>query len=280
MDKVPISVLIVTKNEGRNIAQCLNALQNFDEIIVIDSHSADGTVSAAESFGVRIEQFKWNARYPKKRQWCLDNLDLKHDRVLFIDADEEMTLALEAEIRALDWQADGYFIKGQYVMGGVSLRFGMQNNKLCLFDRRKVAFPVVDDLDIEGMGEIEGHYQPVGKTDDIRLGQLKNALLHHAFAGHEERHDRYAQWEAEMIRRNAYPKDPVLWRENLKTVFRSMPLRAEVAFTQSYVFKLGFLDGVRGYRFAKSRYDYYRAVRDFKNQYKRGDLDLKARDAA
>ena len=76
---INISVLITTLNEAENLPRCLAALQDFDDITVIDSGSEDGTAEISKSFGVRIENFNWNGEYPKKRQWCLDNLDIKHD---------------------------------------------------------------------------------------------------------------------------------------------------------------------------------------------------------
>lgn len=259
---INVSVLIATLNEAENLPRCLSALKDFDEIIVIDSGSADGTQQVAHSFGVRTEDFNWNGDYPKKRQWCLDNLDIKHDYIFFVDGDEELTPALVDEIKALDFNADGYFIKGQYVWDDIKLKHGLKNNKLVLFNRHKIEFPVIDDLDIDGMGEIEGHYQPVLKADG-KLSSLHAPMLHHAYEdceGWEARHLRYAEWAAEMIRRDAYPKDPDAFRQFLKSLFRRLPLRGAIAFCHSYIINLGFLDGAAGYGFARSRMEYYRLV--------------------
>ncbi len=262
---INISVLIMTLNEADNLPRCLAALQDFDEIIIVDSGSDDGTNDVARSFGVRVENFNWNGDYPKKRQWCLDHIEIKHDYIFFVDADEEVTPELIDEIKNLDFQAAGYFVKGQYVFDGKILKHGLRNNKLVLFDRHKIEFPVVDDLDIDGMGEIEGHYQPVLKDGckNEKLLQLTAPLLHFAYEDDEEwqkRHQRYAVWEAEMIRRRAYPEDPDKGRQKLKEFFQKIPCRGLVAFVHSYILKLGFLDGVAGYRFACSRAAYYRMV--------------------
>lgn len=266
MDKIPVSVLITTKNEEHNIARCLEALSDFDEVIIVDSNSDDRTCAIAREYGVRAENFTWNNAYPKKRQWCLDNLDIQHDFVFFVDADELVTSGLVSEIKGLSWAAQGYFVSGQYVVEGRVLRFGMQNKKLCLFNRHYFEFPVVDDLDIPGMGEIEGHYQPVAKHDAVKIDSLKHGVLHYAFEdwdGWEARHERYAVWEAEMISRNAYPKDPVLIRECCKQIFRAMPslVRGIVAFLDSYIVRLGFLDGRAGFLLAYSRLSYYMGAR-------------------
>ena len=263
---IPISVVIPVKNEEARIARCLQALTHFDEIVVVDSHSTDQTVNIALSYGARVESFAWDGRYPKKYQWCLDHLALKHDRIFFVDADEIVTPELVQEIEDLDWACAGYFVRANYVVNERILRYGLQNNKLCLLDRNKMAFPVVRDLDCPDMGEIEGHYQPALKTayitDDI--GQLDHHMLHYAcvnWAEWEAKHQRYARWEAFMDARGAWPEESVFQRYMLKKIFRAVPaLRPIIAFLHSYVLKLGFLDGRDGYVLAHSRARYYRMV--------------------
>jgi glycosyltransferase involved in cell wall biosynthesis len=261
-DKIPVTVLVVTRNEEANLPRCLSALERFDEIIVVDSLSTDTTADIARSFGVTVMPFVWNGAYPKKRQWCLDHLRLRHDRVFFVDADEEVTPRLCDEIASLDWACAGYFVRGVYVVGGKPLRFGLTNNKLCLFDRRKIMFPVVDDLDIPGMGEIEGHYQPVLKPGcKEKIGSLRSAVLHHALediARHEARHKNYAIWERGMRARRAYPQEPTRLRKWLKAAFGGLPLRPLLAFLHSYIIKLGIFDGMDGFFLARCRYLYYK----------------------
>ncbi|MGB4056614.1 MAG: glycosyltransferase family 2 protein [Alphaproteobacteria bacterium] len=257
---IPVTVIVATKNEERRIARCLSCLQEFDEVVVLDSGSADRTKAIALSCGARVEDFAWNGLYPKKRQWALDHLSLKHDRVFFVDADEQVTPELVREIAGLDWNADGYFVKGRYLFEGRLLRFGLCNNKLVLLDRRRVYFPVVDDLGLVGMGEMEGHYQPVLKGAGS-IGVLRNFLVHDAYdARWIARHERYAVWEAGMMERGAWPGEVSLVRRVLKSVFRRMPMRPLAAFLHCYVLKMGFLDGVRGVRFALSRAAYYRMI--------------------
>ncbi|MCB1532940.1 MAG: glycosyltransferase family 2 protein [Alphaproteobacteria bacterium] len=262
LGKIPLSVLVATKNEAPRIARCLEALKDFAEIVVIDSASTDGTAEIAAANGARVVNFEWAGSYPKKRQWCLDILDLAHDWVFFVDADEVVTSALVEELRDMDFAAAGYFVRGQYVFRGRVLKHGLKNNKLALFDRRRIEFPVVDDLDIEGMGEIEGHYQPVLKAGHEReeIGQIEAPLLHYAYEdeqGWRARHARYARWEIEMDKRNAWPGDARL----SKRLFKALPFRWGVAFLHSYFLKGGVLDGRAGLDFARSRASYYRMIR-------------------
>lgn len=261
---IPVSVIVVTKNESRCIAACLSALSGFDEIIVLDSASTDDTAAIARAHGARVENFVWNGLYPKKRQYALDHLDLCHDWIFFVDADEVITPALAAEITALDFTAAGYFVRGRYIWNGCALNHGLKNNKLVLFNRHKLTFPVIADLDLP-MGEIEGHYQPILKPQYAAapIGQLRAELDHHAADTYDEwlvRHHRYAAWERGMNDRNAWPVDPLRWRQALKKLFRALPCRGTIAFLHSYILQRGFLDGRAGYAFARSRMVYYRMI--------------------
>lgn len=264
---IPVSVIVATKNEAAAIGACLRALAGFDEIVVVDSFSVDDTAVISEKQGARVVPFAWNGRYPKKRQWCLDALTLRHDWIFFVDADEIVTPDLCAEIAALFEKGPpphaGYFVTGLYVWKEKILRHGLHNAKIALLDRREMAFPVVDDLDIPGMGEMEGHYQPVPKTPTGTIGGLRAPILHRACEDRKAwvaRHERYARWEAGMNHRRTWPKDPVPVRNGLKAIFRKLPGRGMVSFIHGYVWKKGFMDGKAGFDFACARASYYRAI--------------------
>lgn len=261
-----ISVVVVTKNEAARIAACLASLNlYFADIHVVDSASSDDTAHIAKGYGVRVTNFVWNGHYPKKYEWCLDHLEGVQDWILFVDADEFVTPELVQELKERRPEGAGYFIRSRYKIEGEVLRFGLKNSKLCLINRHKMKFPHVPDLDIEGMGEIEGHYQPVRRSYFARekIGRIKGMMVHDAYAdmkGWAARHARYARWEAEMNKRDAWPLDPVGWRDFLKRMFRGLPRRDMLAFLHSYIIKGGFLDGRRGWILAKSRYLYYRMI--------------------
>lgn len=265
---IPVSVIIVTRNNSKTIERCLSALNRggFSEIFVVDSNSDDGTQDLAKRSGARVSCFTWNNIYPKKKQWCLDNLSLKNDWVFFVDADEIVSAELIGEIETLFARGPdcaGYFVKGFYVIGDKVLKHGLCNNKIALLDRHKMAFPVIDDLDIPGMGEIEGHYQPVLKPgcEGETIGRLKAGMLHYAYdEDWDARHRRYAAWEKAMNEREAWPRDPVRWRQALKQIFRALPGRGMIAFIHCYVFRLGCLEGKTGFKLACDRYRYYRLI--------------------
>lgn len=266
---VPVSVVVTVRNEEKRLAACLGALGAFDEIVVVDSGSTDRTAEIARAHGASVIDFRWNGGYPKKRQWCLDTLLLRHEWIFFVDADEVVTPALIREIAELFAgarpQCAGYFVKGRYLWHGKALHHGLKNNKIVLFDRRKLHYPAVDDLDLPGMGEMEGHYQPVLRAEfpGEKIGQLSAELDHDAAEDEGQwmaRHRRYAAWERGMNARRAWPQDPVKWRQALKTLFRAMPGRGWIAFLHCYVWKCGFLDGAAGLDFAWKRRAYYRMI--------------------
>jgi glycosyltransferase involved in cell wall biosynthesis len=260
---IPVSVVVMTRNEAANISACLASVDAFGEVFVVDSDSSDGTAGLAAGLGARVVRFRWDGRYPKKKQWCLDRLPFGYDWVLFLDADERVTPALSAEIRALTGGRPdhaGYFIDATMAFLGRRLRFGHRNRKLALLDRRRAWFPPCPDLDVATMWEVEGHYQP---RLDGSAGRLA-AVMHHEDAKPPfawfERHNRYSDWEA-ALRHDGRWRQLALAesgrRRWLKLLVGWLPARPLAAFIHSYVWRLGFLDGAAGFHYAVARAFYY-----------------------
>lgn len=271
MIDLPISVVVVTLNAGKKLAQCLDSLALFDDVWVVDSCSADNTRSVCGNYSnVRYEPFVWDGRYPKKRQWCLDNLELKYDWVFFVDADELVPSVCMAELVSL-FRGDlslyaGFFVQGRFQIDGRILRFGVSNSKLALIHRKRITFPVIDDLDVDGMGEIEGHYQPILIDDksNYKMGRLKNAIIHDAidcWGDWREKHERYAAWSRGVNARNILPDDPRMCVRLCKKVFLFIPLKRVFYFGYAYALRLGFLDGKYGFILAKEKALYYESMR-------------------
>lgn len=264
MERIPVSVVVMTKNEARNIVKCLASLQDFSEVFVVDSDSTDETQELAMTYGAHVVPFKWNGKYPKKKQWCLENLPFTNRIVLYVDADEEMTPALADEIRrGLPRFHDGYagaFTAFDYVFCGKTLRHGHRVYKLVLLDRHRARFLDYDDLDVAHMWEVEGHYQP---HVDGPTFVLSNPMIH---ADHDslyhyfDKHNRYSDWEANL-RLKGLLNDPreanVGGRALAKKLFQSVPFKGVAAFLHSYVLRRGFLDGKAGFDYAVARGVYY-----------------------
>ena len=261
--KIPISVIVMTYNEEVNIRHCLEALQQFEQIFVVDSNSTDATVQIAKELGATVINFTWNGKYPKKKQWCLENLLFKHNWVFYVDADEIVPADLCAEIayriKNLNDVA-GFYINGRPVVHGHVLHYGQKHKKLSLLDRHKCHFPQCDDLDVTRMWEVEGHYQPVVNG---RTATLSNSLIHHDYKSLYawfDRHNRYSDWEAKLGMRgelNKTYKKEASSRKFMKIVFNNIPLRPLMIFLYSYVIRLGFLDGRAGFDYAMMRAFYY-----------------------
>jgi len=260
---IPVAAIVMTRDEAANLPACLAPLDGFAQVFVVDSASTDGTAQIAAAHGATVVPFHWNGDYPKKKQWCLDHLQFTQDWVLFVDADERLTDALVAEIAALMAQGPrhaAYYVDGRPVFLGRELRFGAGNRKLALLDRRRARFPVVPDLDVARMWEVEGHYQP---DVDGTVGRLRAPLRHadgKALAAWFDRHNRYSDWEAAL--RTDGRMDALIARERggrrwLKRVLAGLPLRPLAVFLHSYVLRLGFLDGTAGFHHALARAFYH-----------------------
>ena len=260
---IPVSVIVLTRNEEKNIAACLDSLSGFAEVFVVDSASTDDTAAIAREKGAKVVPFVWNGRYPKKKQWALENCPIAHEWVLYVDADEQVTPRLAREIAATVARGGpqaGYFITFDYVFLGRVLRHGRRVHKLALFRRGKGRFVEVDDLDAQNMWEVEGHYQP---RIDGPVGRLRAPMLHrdHDMLFHYfERHNRYSDWEAVVREKHALTgqsetQQPA--RALLKRAFARMPCRGLLAFLDSYVLNFGMLDGWAGFHFAVARGMYY-----------------------
>ncbi len=122
--KTPLSVLIPVKNEINNIEECIRSVEFAQEIVVVDSHSTDGTQEAATKLGADVIKFDWNGNFPKKKNWALENVEWKQDWVLILDADERITPELAREITdAINTQEyGGFYINRCFMFMGAWLR--------------------------------------------------------------------------------------------------------------------------------------------------------------
>jgi glycosyltransferase involved in cell wall biosynthesis len=257
---LPISAVVFTKNEEINITECLNSLKNFGEIVVLDSSSIDRTAKIASELGARVIVFKWNGKYPKKRQWSLEQVEYKNDWILFVDADERITVNFVTELRDFMTNSTDSFsaasIPIDYYFAGKRLKHGQRPRKTALLRVGKVKFPVIDDLAADGMGELEGHYQPMisGKTRNFR-----NSIKHNdndPISTWMSRHINYAKWEAHLLMNPETKIEVDSSKSGISAWFHKLPLRSFAFFIYSYFMKFGFLDGRAGfdYAFAKSWY--------------------------
>src|SRR5947208_2995363 len=94
-----VSVVILTYNEEENLPRCLESVKGLkSEVFVIDSGSTDRTKETAEVAGAQVVQHAFE-NYAAQRNWAQNNLPIKSEWVLHLDADERLTPELVAEIR-------------------------------------------------------------------------------------------------------------------------------------------------------------------------------------
>jgi len=137
---LPISVFIVTQNEGNNISRLLKSLSQFEEVIVVDSGSSDNTVEIAKSHGARVIEKDWEG-YSKQKQFAMEKCT--KDWVLNLDADEEIPKDLIPEIRKViessQWQA-ARFLRMDFFMGKPMPRYISLPKNIRLYKKNKAEF--------------------------------------------------------------------------------------------------------------------------------------------
>ncbi|MFF7676253.1 glycosyltransferase family 2 protein [Actinacidiphila glaucinigra] len=253
--RIPVVVAIPTKNEAENIAATVGSvIGHFEAVVVVDSDSTDDTRAIAESLGAQVVPYTWDGKYPKKKQWCLDNVHPDIPWLLFLDGDEVPTPELIDELREVFARQPvlpaAFDIPLLYWFAGRPLRRGYTVVKRSLLDRTRVSYPEVDDLGAPGMGEQEGHYQP---RADGPVGQLRGRIEHRDLDPVRtwfERHNRYSDWEA-WLEHHPGAKEQV---RGLKTrqgrIFQRVPFKPLLFFGYTYLARRGFLDGRAGLDYA------------------------------
>lgn len=275
LSKLPISVVVPVRNEARNLPACLESVRFADEIFVVDSASADRTCLIAEDLGAEVVQFHYRPGGPRKKNWSLDNLPLRNDWVLLIDADERITEALESEIREIFARGPtfrGYYLNRMHLFLGTWLRHGgnFPSWNLRLLRRDAGRYERLGTEELESAGDVEVH-------EHIRLdgpaGYLKAPMLHEDFKDLShfiERHNRYSTWDAKMRAvlqegdssvaaiQSRLLGSPVERKRWLKQLWVRLPFRPLLRFLYMYVLRLGFLDGRAGFL-----YSAFKAVQEF-----------------
>jgi glycosyltransferase involved in cell wall biosynthesis len=277
-----LSVLIPTLNERRNLADCLASVAWADDLVVVDSGSTDGTREIAQRAGARLVDFKWDGRFPKKKNWALENALWEHEWVLILDADERITPELGEEMRAelRKPRADGYFINRRFMFMDRWIRHcGYYPSwNLRLFRHKKGRYEKLHTGDT-GSGDNEVHEHVVL---DGATAHLKTDMLHFAYPDIYtwiEKHNRYSNWEARVELMGPAAQSArqgigsqLQKRRAMREWSRRLPFRPTLRFLYSYVLKRGFLDGYAGYVFCRLLATY-----EMMNVFKASELRMRKR---
>lgn len=258
---VPVSVLIPTRNEARNLPRCLDALSGWaGEVVVVDSGSTDSTEVIAREYGAELLQFNYTGGWPKKRQWALDTHDWQYEWILLLDADEILTDAVKDELgKAIGDDAfDGYWLPFRIVFLGRLLRFGdTQLLKCSLFRRGKGHYERRLAGQDSTMSDIEIHEHVVV---DGNTGRLVQPIRHenwNSLHRYIEKHNEYSTWEAQVyLRGDDSELRPSLLgnqaqrRRWLKRVLLKVPGSPILRFIYIYLLRGGVFDGRPGMVYA------------------------------
>jgi len=266
MSTIPVTVVVPVRNEELMLPECLKRLERFAEVLVVDSASTDRTRAIAEEFGARVIEFNWDGRFPKKRNWVLQNQQLANPWVLFLDADElitdEFCDAVSAAIRSTAFV--GYWLNYTNYFLGRPLRHGVPQKKLALFKVGAGLYERIEE-DHWSLLDMEVHEHPV---IDGHVGEIVEKIDHRDDRGvvrFIDRHKSYAQWEAS--RAMALTPDLATQSARLtrRQLFKYRHLRKwwfpYSYFLGQYVLKLGILDGHAGLQYALYKFWYFSTVR-------------------
>jgi glycosyltransferase involved in cell wall biosynthesis len=225
---MPLSVIIITRNESANIAACLDSVSFADEVIVLDGQSSDDTALIAEQRGAKVVLADvWNGFGPQKNK-ALSHA--QHEWVLSLDADERVSpdLALEIERVLLDGKHDIYEIPrltnfcGQWIY-----HCGWRPDRVVrLFKKNSARFS--DDKVHERVMALQSQ----------SVGQLKYSLLHYSYPSAND------YWRKLQMYSQAWAQQK--FEQGKTTSMVRAVSSGMVAFVKSYVFRLGFLDGAMG----------------------------------
>ena len=240
-----LSVILITRNEEANLEDCLASLEGItQQIVVVDTNSADRTLEIAQKYGATIAQPPdWPGFGPQKNR----ALDLATgDWVLSLDADERLTPALRSEIlTAIHHSAhiDCFAIpRLSWYCGRFMRHSGWAPDYVeRLFKRGSARFS--DDL-------VHERLIPNGP-----VAKLENPMLHYSFMNYSQvlqKLDRYSTASAEQAFAKGKTSSP------LKAV-----LHGVWAFIRTYFIRAGFLDGGQGFALAVSNGQgtYYRYIK-------------------
>lgn len=245
-DVLPLTLLVIARNEAAHIARCLNSVPFAAEKIVVDSGSTDGTQQLALGCGARVVEQAWLG-FGAQRNFA--TAQATHDWILFLDADEELTPALTEELRRelptlQRSDAAGAYLRREAWYMGAPMRWYR---------------PMVG----EALGRL--YHRARARWTDVRVHESlrfdgRTVRLHAPFRHHHNptlvhKHLKMLMYaELKSLDRLDRRRSPQMW---------ATPFVGFAAFFKDYVLRLAFLDGWRGYIVARvaASYAMYKRMR-------------------
>lgn len=245
------SIIILTYNEQDSLQSCLDSVNWCDDIVIIDSYSTDKTLEIAQKFNVRV--FKNNfIDFAQQRNFANDTLDLKHDWVFHLDADERFTEELRKECnKVIDkYEYGAFIVPAKEILWGKWLKYSAG---------------IVYQMRFHKLGDARFEQYGHGQREcDLNkgLGKLNQCYEHYFMSKGVNnwlvKHINYAKNESQNEINISLNKIPFLKivtgksyekRRVLKAISYKIPLRPFFKFIYMFFLKFGFLDGIIGFRY-------------------------------
>lgn len=231
-----LAVIILTKNEEKNIEAAIKSAEFADEILVIDSGSTDRTQEFAEKHGARfITRLMDEAGFAGQRNFALTQTAAEW--VFYLDADERITAAASDDIRQAVISIDkvAYKIKRLNIVFGQQMKYGEHGPDWCvrLFPRQSVHW--------------EGAVHESPQTQ-LPVKALTRPLLHYTYTDWDRYFEKFNQYTSLMAKR--------MLEGGKRASFGDILFHPMFAFIRFYFLRLGFLDGKQGLIFALNHYFY------------------------
>ncbi|MBY4896851.1 glycosyltransferase family 2 protein [Cupriavidus sp. AU9028] len=248
-----VSILILTLNEEKNLARCLESVAWSDDVVVLDSFSTDRTLEIARQYGARVYQRKFD-NWSAHQNWANENIPFKHKWVYYSDADEVVSPELATELQQIAADPSNR---------NVAYRVRYKNFFLGKWIRYAGGYPIwVLRFFQPDRVRWERLVNPAPVVDGP-CGFLRNHFLHYSFnKGFDawfDKHNKYSMGEAlETIRSleedkfrisSLFTGDPASRRRALKELSFRLPMRPVARFVHLYLLRLGFIDGKAGFHY-------------------------------
>lgn len=273
-----ISTLVLTKNEEKDLPDCLRSLQWCDDIHVLDSYSTDKTVEVARRYGAMVS-FRAFDGYAAQNNYALKNLPFKYAWLLILDADERLPeptyIALINIVKTCPGAVAAVrLMRRDYLFGTWLKRSAMSpfNIRLMRIGRMK----------------LEREINPVWVAD----GEVLNVQFHFdhfpfskGLSHWVARHNSYSTMEAERaleerekgipfsLREAIFNQNINIRRYHQKGIFYKMPGRPMIKWCYQVFWRRSFLDGSAGLVYAtlQAFYEFLivqkeREIRESRNQ--------------
>ncbi|MBQ7984058.1 MAG: glycosyltransferase family 2 protein [Bacteroidales bacterium] len=236
-----ISVVINTYNAEQYLEKVLQAVKDFDQILICDMESTDSTLAIAQKYGcdtVTFPRKKYNI-VEHARNFALYNARYKY--VLVVDADEIVTKELKDYLyRIVKTDCpDGLFIRRKNKFMGKYIEESVDDWQLRFFNKEKTFWPEV----IHSIPQVKGRTEKIPLTVD-------NAIFLHL--AEEYLHDR-------LEKLNRYTDNEVEKKQDRNFGAWALFYRPFWYFFRSYILQKGFMHGIRGFIKAhmEAQYQYF-----------------------